>query len=654
VSSPKPKQARKPRVAQKTPASKKTAAAKKAPAARKTTAPGKRPAAKKRVRRKVYNERHISIFLICIGLLQTVFLGSLLFVLIRIGIPDIRTVANYQPPQATVIYDRRGNIVDRMFTENRTVIPLAAMSPHLPKAFVAAEDGRFFEHGGLDFFSVLRAAIKNFRDGARSQGGSTITQQVAKSLLLTPEKTYIRKFKEAILAWRIDTLLSKEEILYIYLNQIYLGEGTHGVEAAAQVYFDKSAAELTLGECALLAGLPQAPSRYALFDHLDRAVHRQKYVLNRMAADGYVSAEAAKNAYDKKIKLSARSQRSSDINGYYLEVVKKRSRALLGMPLQTAGVKIYSNLDSGMQEKATSAVLRGVKASFARQSVRGKGTKVVPQAALVCLETGNAKVRALVGGTSFKKSPFNRATQAKRPVGSTFKPFVYAAALNKGWLPGSLINDGPISIAGKDGKRWSPKNYSGKYHGQTTLANALANSFNAATVRLMQKVGHDEVHRIARNAGITAKMQTDLSLALGAIDVSVLEMTAAYTAFAGNGTFLKPALIDKIVLADGSVIRPGETRRKLVAKSSVVRHMQSMLAGVVKKGTGKAVSGVPGVRGGKTGTSDENRDAWFVGYDKKFTVGVWVGNDRNQSIGSRESGGTTAAPIWRDFMMAVQ
>ena len=619
--------------------------------ARKPRKTKKTAASKPRVRRKVYGEKHISFFLILVCLLQTVFLGGLLFVLISLQIPNISTVANYQPRQATVIYDRHKNIVDRIFVENRTVIPLGAMSPYLPNAFVAAEDGRFYEHPGLDFFSVLRAAINNIRHGAKGQGGSTITQQVAKSLLLTPEKTYVRKFKEAILAWRIDQLLGKKEILYIYLNQIYLGEGAHGVEAAAQIYFGKSAARLTLGECALLAGLPQAPSRYSLFNHLDRAVKRQKYVLNRMAADGFVSAAAAKKAYKAKIHLKRGIKRSANANGFYLAEVRKRSRAILGVPLQTAGAKIYTNLDAAMQKKAAVAVSKGVKASAARQTLKKKGAGVVPQGALVCIETAHAKIRAVTGGTSFKKSPFNRATQAKRPAGSTFKPFVFAAALYKGWTSQSSILDSPLSIKGKDGSFWEPKNYGGKYYGTTTLSKALIHSLNSASVRLMQGIGYKDVHKIARMAGLTSDFPPDLSLALGATDVSLLEMTAAYTIFAGNGTFTKPSFIDKIVLTDGSVIRPAlENKTKKVLSASVLRQMRSMLKGVVKQGTGRAVKNVTGVQGGKTGTSDDNRDAWFIGYDKKYTVGVWVGNDLNQPLGRSESGGKTAAPIWRDFL----
>ncbi|MBU1568347.1 MAG: PBP1A family penicillin-binding protein [Proteobacteria bacterium] len=617
--------------------------------------PDNKPSEAVAPKRSIYTEKHISIFFILVCLLQTVFLGWMLHFLISLKIPDISAVASYNPSQATIIYDRHGQIVDRMFVEDRTVIPLTAMAPFLAKAFVAAEDGRFYEHPGLDFFSVLRAAINNFIDGAKSQGGSTITQQVIKSLLLTPEKTYIRKFKEAILAWRIDKLMTKDEILHIYLNQIYLGEGAYGVEAAAQTYFGKSSARLSLGESALLAGLPQAPSRYSLFDHLDKAVERQKYVLNRMAEDGYVGTEAAQLAYEAKILLNSRSQQATDDNAFYVEVVKKRARVILGVPLQTAGAKIYTHLDSRMQENGAVAVRQGVRASFARQTLSGKDVDTLLQGGLVCMETATGKVMAAVGGTSFSLSQFDRATQARRPAGSTFKPFVYAAALGQGWSSGSPIEDSPLSIAGKDGKVWSPHNYSGRYHGQTTLADALTHSLNTATVRLMQKIGYKEVHKIARSVGLGPNLPANLSLALGATEVSILQMTAAYVPFAGNGTYIEPSFMDKIVLADGTVILPekGRKRRK-VLNPGVLLQMRSMLRAVVTEGTGKAVAEVPGVGGGKTGTTDDYRDAWFIGYDNIYTAGVWVGNDGNEPMAKGESGGAAAAPIWRDFMMAMR
>ncbi len=617
--------------------------------------PENKPAVGATDSRGVYTEKHISIFFIVVCLLQTAFLGGMLYFLISLKIPDISAVASYNPSQATVIYDRHGRIVDRMFIEDRTVIPLSAMAPFLPKAFVAAEDGRFFEHPGLDFFSVLRAASKNFLDGAKSQGGSTITQQVIKSLLLTPEKTYIRKFKEAILAWRIDKLMSKEEILHIYLNQIYLGEGAYGVEAAAQIYFGKSSSRLTLGECALLAGLPQAPSRYSLFDHLDRAVERQKYVLNRMAADGYVGTEAAQLAYEEKIHLNPRSQQATDDNGYYLEVVKRRVRALLGVPLQTAGARIYTHLDSGMQESGAVAVRKGVRASFARQTLAGSEVDPLLQGGLVCIETASGKVLAAIGGTSFSLSPFDRATQAKRQAGSTFKPFVYAAAISQGWSSTSPIDDSPLTITGKDGKAWTPHNYSGRYHGVTTLADALTHSLNSATVRLMQTIGYKDVHKLARSVGLGPDLPPNLSLALGTTEVSILQMTAAYTPFAGDGTYIEPSFIDKILLADGTQFSPEKDyKRRRVLDPGVLTQMRSMLRSVVTEGTGKAAAEVPGVGGGKTGTTDDYRDAWFIGYDDTYTAGVWVGNDGNEPMGTGESGGAAATPIWRDFMLAMR
>lgn len=542
-----------------------------------------------------------------------------------------------------------------MFTENRTVVPLKSMAPHLAEAFVAAEDGRFFEHPGLDLVSVLRALVNNIRTGEKSQGGSTITQQVAKSLLLSPEKTYIRKFKEAILAYKIDKVMTKKEILYIYLNQIYLGEGAYGVEAAAQKYFGKSASELSLGECALLAGLPQAPSRYALRSHLDRAVVRQRYVLNRMADDGYIKASQARAAYKQKIVLVRHGRLPEGDQNYYLDEVKKQARRLLGRNLQTAGARIYSNYDPKIQQAAVSALRHGMKeVDKYQKKAGGKGRNEKPQAALVAIETRSGRVVGLVGGRSYKKSPFNRASQAKRPAGSTFKPFVYAAAMEMGMTPATPIDDSPISIKGADGKMWRPKNYGGKYYGPTSLNTALTHSLNGATVRLMKKTGYRRVHDIAIKAGLRAQLPPDLSLSLGAVDVSLLDMVGAYTVFAGNGTYTPPRIIDKIVTGDGKLILPPGTTRSTALSRTAVGKMKIMLKSVVQSGTGRAVKAVPNVQGGKTGTSDENRDAWFIGFDNRITAGVWVGYDHNRSLGKKGSGGQSAAPIWREFMLGLQ
>ena len=624
---------------------KKTPAVKTSPA-KSTARPSTRKSPSKRSVRRVYTEKDIYVLLLIIVILQALLLGGALRARQSLHLPDLAAIACYQPPQATIIYDSDGRIVDRMFTENRTVVPLSRMSKYLVPAFIAAEDGDFFEHDGLDFISMLRALINNLQSGRRGQGGSTITQQVTKLILLTPEKTWNRKIREAILATLIDREFSKEDILQIYLNQIYLGEGAFGVEAAAQIYFGKSAARLTLGECTLLAGLPQAPSRYSLFDHEARAAERQRYVLNRMTENGYITSEQAREVWATPVQLNLRPQLAGEENGYYLDEVKKQARELIGGPLQTSGARVYTWLDSALQKRALQAVAQGI-ADVTVRAGGGSQTGKTPQAALVALETKTGKVRALVGGTSFSASPFNRAIQARRQAGSTFKPFLYAAALEDGWQADSSILDAPLSIRGGGGRMWTPKNYNNKYMGEVTLLQALTNSLNTAAVRLMGRVGWKKTVAIATQAGITAKMPHDLSLALGAVDLSPLQLTSAYAIFADDGIYHPPSLISKIVLHDGRVIRPEGVAQRVLSQQ-IATEMQGMLYNVVVNGTGRN-AWVPGILGGKTGTSDSSRDAWFVGFTNNMIAGVWVGYDNNQPMG-HESGGKTAAPVWRMLM----
>lgn len=609
----------------------------------------KKPATKRPTKRRVYNDKHIIGFFFSICLVLTILLGTVLFGLVSLRIPDIKNVAHYQPMQTTYIFDRHGEVVERIFVENRTVVPLSKMPDLLGKAFVAAEDGRFFEHPGLDFISVLRAAINNARKGRRGQGGSTITQQVAKSLLLTPEKTYLRKFKEAILAWRIDTLLSKEEILFIYLNQIYLGGGAHGVEAASQVYFAKHVWDLDLAEMTILAGLPQAPSRYSPLKHPERAVARQKYVLNRMAADGYIDSKQAQIAFNRNLVFGKKANSlTTRESGYYTQVVKKQARAALGVPLTQAAARIYTNLDGNMQRRGIQAIKSGTDNVYKRQG--GKR----PQGALVTIDACSGKVRALVGGTDFVEAPFNRAYQAKRPAGSIFKPLVYATALAKGFSPNSTISDSPLSITGGDGKKWTPKNFSGTYHGTVTLMKALTHSYNIPAIRVLQKVGVESVHKTAIDSGLSGKLTPDLSLALGAVDVSPLEITAAYSPYVCKGVYSEPRFIDRLVNGAGEKVFIEERKRVSVYTKVVAANMKMMLKSVVHSGSGKKAQGLLGETGGKTGTTNENRDAWFVGFNNRLLTGVWIGHDRNKSLGKHENGGKTAAPIWLNYMKKIK
>ena len=600
-------------------------------------------------RRKPLNEKHIVGFLFAVCAVLSLFLGGLLVVLDQLKIPDISNVSHYRPLQSTMILDRHGEVVDLVYEENRIVVPLDRMHPLLPKAFVAAEDSRFYEHPGLDSFSVLRALINNLRTGRKSQGGSTITQQVAKGLLLTPEKTYLRKFKEAILAKKIDSLLSKDEILYIYLNQIYLGEGAHGVEAAARTYFGKHASELSIGEIALLAGLPQAPSRYSPIKNLSKARARQRYVLNRMAADGYISDDQARKEYAVPVRISSNKPSRATYNGYYLEEVKKRAEQMLGVSLKRAGVRIHTNLDQHLQLQAQKSLQSGLEAVFRRQKQKS-GHAGRPEGAIVCIDGCGARVRALTGGSNYLRTPFNRAIQARRPAGSVFKPLVYGAAFERGWSSDSAVVDQPLSIRGSDGKPWKPKNFSGVYHGRTTVGKALIHSYNIPAIKVLGRVGLQPVHRLARQAGISSDLPPDLSLALGAVDVSLLEMSAAYLPFVCDGLYSQPTLIERIEDLEGKEVYRHEHNSREVLSPEAAREIKRLLVEVISEGTGKKAQGLAGVSGGKTGTSDENRDTWFIGFNRNLISGVWIGHDRNQSLGENENGGTTAAPVWLDFM----
>lgn len=568
-------------------------------------------------------------------------------------LPALNAVTDYQPPQATLILDRNGEVVEHIAQEYRIFTPLTDMPPLLSKAFVAAEDGRFYRHSGLDFLSIPRAIYSNLKDGKRSQGASTITQQVVRALLLTPEKTYIRKLKEAILAWRIDRLLTKEQILTIYLNEIYLGKGAYGVEAAAQTYFGKESRQLTLAEVALLAGLPQAPSRYSPGKSQEAAIARQRYVLNRMVVEGYISQDEARAAFADPLYFRDRTgasvspSPSPTANVWYLDLVKRRAAEILKRPLAGAGAKIYTFLDQKLQKKANDAVENGAQAVVSRWALRGQ-RRLPPQAALVCIEPDSGRVAALIGGLDFSASSFNRAAQARRPAGSVFKPFVYAVALQKGSQPDALIDDTPLTVDMGQGNAWSPKNVDDKYHGQISLSRALAISSNVAAVRLLRQVGIEPVRELARQAGIASPMPSDLSLALGAVDVSPIEMTAAFAVFANNGMFHEPIVIDHIETADGQYLSGGGSGRHVLPED-IARSMKTMLTGAVREGTG-SLAALPATVAGKTGTSNDNRDAWFIGFTDHYLAGVWVGYDHNEELGEREGGGHTAAPIWRNFM----
>jgi len=613
------------------------------------------PAGKKKTsgtagKTRPWTQVHCFFFLIGISFALTLFISLTLYLFVLLAIPNLKSIKDYEPKMTTMILAGNHQVVKEIFEENRRVVSMEMVPDLLPKAFVAAEDARFYEHPGVDVWSIFRALFHNLRAGTKAQGGSTITQQVTRSLLLSRKKVYSRKIKEAILAYRIDSVMSKDEILYIYLNQIYLGEGAHGVQAAARTYFNKNVKDLSLGQMALLAGLPQAPSRYSPFKDRESAKTRQAYVLNRMAEEGYISAEAAREAFREPLVLNM--SRDDQFGAeYYMQQVSNYVGTKYGQEtLTTGGLTIYTFLDPPIQRSAMISIQRGLADLTPTGKKEGK-----PQAAMVVMETGTGKVRAVVGGADFTASQFDRAIQARRQPGSAFKPIVYAAALEKGFRPDSLFMDEPLSLAGASrGRVWEPKNFDNKYHGPTTLETGLIHSRNIVAIKLLQEVGINRVVRMTRDLGISSKIKPDLTLALGSSGISLLEMTGAYSAFANQGSFTPPLFIEKIIDRYGNVLEENSPAKVRVMSEKTANDMDRMLQEVIRQGTGRQARGLKTTAAGKTGTTDNNMDAWFIGYTRDFLAGVWVGHDTNISLGKYGSGGQAAAPIWLNFMKQVE
>lgn len=609
-------------------------------AAKKTTTPRR-----KSQKKKPLEHSQIIIFLLTTCGLTTIVIGFALAWLISLNLPDIRRAADYRPLVATIILDRNGVKIDAIFKkEYRILIPQGQMEPLLAKAFVAAEDARYFEHPGLDLFSIVRAAFNNLRSGRHSQGGSTITQQVTRGLLLTREKTWSRKIAEAILSYRLERMLSKEEILNIYLNEIYLGAGAYGVEAAARVYFSKSAKDLNLAEIALLAGLPQSPSRYSPIRNFSAAKARQRYVLNRMAEDEIITAETARRAWKYQLRLN-KSQKHKHASGYFTAYVRMLLKERYGdEKIYRQGLTVWTTLDSRLQTIARQSISNGTLSVQKRQNNRPR-----PEGALVAIENSTGRIRAMVGGNDYRKSPFNRAVSASRQPGSAFKPFVYAAAFEKGMSADMVLNDGPFSFRNRDGSVWQPRNYSNRHHGPTTLTNALVYSRNIITIKLLQKVGVRPVIKLAARAGIVSEMLPELTLALGSSPANLLEMTSAYTIFPAQGLHRKPRAITRVRDRNGRITPwPNPASTRAISKQSA-GEVTSILRRAIAMGTGSKARGIAGAAG-KTGTTNNNLDAWFIGYNNKLTTGIWIGHDRGRSLGKKETGGRAAAPIWKNFM----
>lgn len=538
-----------------------------------------------------------------------------------------------RPPNVTIVADDGTVLAEHGL--RRDHIRVGQLPSYMTNAVLAIEDRRFYSHFGVDPLGLIRAAWRNYHAGGVVEGGSTITQQLAKNLFLSSERTLSRKFEEMILAVWLETKFSKAQILELYLNRVYFGAGTFGVEAAAKRYFAKSARHVSLAEAALLAGLLKAPSRYAPTEHPKRAEERASIVLTAMVDAEFIGGAQAMAALAEP----ARVQDPSGINGYEYAVdwAAEQLPDLIGEP--SSNLIVETTIDATLQRRAQRAVGLAVSSNG--------GFINADQGAAVVMDT-NGAIRALVGGRSYKASQFNRAVKSLRQPGSAFKPVVYLAALEAGLTPATVIQDAPVSING-----WRPKNYSGDYAGPVTMRDALARSLNTVAVRLTMEVGRWRVIRTARRLGISSPLHDNPSIALGTGEVTLLELTGAYVPFANGGSGIFPHIIKRVRTTSGKVIyepNPGGAGRVMALPFAGA--MNAMMSDTISRGTGKnaALDGRPAA--GKTGTSQDFRDAWFVGYTAQYVGGVWVGNDDSTPM-KRVTGGGLPAQIWREIMTAA-
>ena len=598
------------------------------------------------------------------GLAQMLALGFMQWSLYTIvsGLPSREDLKGLgQMAQATVLFDAQDRPAFSIFEEQRREVPLEAVSPHLIAAIVAIEDQRFYDHGGVDVVRIAGAGLANLREGRRAQGGSTLTQQLARQSLLTLDKTFRRKLQEALLAMRIEREYTKQQILELYLNKMYFGAGLYGAEAAALGYFGKSAHDLTVDEAALLAGLVKSPSTLAPTVNVDRAIARRNVVLQAMLGTGVIDEPTYTQARAAKVHLKDGLRKDEPFGQYFKEAVRIALVERFGRErVYEGGLKVYTTIDLDMQKAAESAAEASLQELDKRRAAALKARKRAPdadgsalQAALIAIDPRTGQVRAMVGGRSFADSHFNRAMQARRQPGSAFKPFVYAAALENGYTTASLITDLDLPIDLPDGA-WTPED--GHSEGtEMTMRSALKTSSNRAAVRMIEGLGIPAAVEYAKRLGL-GDVPAVPSLALGSGEVTLLDLTAAYGAFANAGVLNAPSLLRRVEDADGQVIFEAEPQAQAAVTPQTAFLMSTMLADVINAGTAwKARQiGFKLPAGGKTGTTNDYHDAWFVGFTPSLVSGVWVGYDAPQPIlpGSAYAG-DVAVPMWAGFMKAA-
>jgi len=681
-----------------------------------------------------------------------ILLGSLggIFLAYESDLPQVSSLEDFQPNIITEVYTADGKLLGDFAIERRVVVSFKDIPPHLRNAVVAVEDADFWKHIGINPWRVPGAAIANFRSGRRGQGSSTLTMQLSRVLFLTPEKTYERKIKEVLLAFQIEKSFTKEEIFALYCNQVYFGHGNYGVEATSEFLYSKPIGQLSLAEAALVAGLPQNPSRLSPVEHADRALARRNHVLDRMVEESYISSAEAEKAKTEPLSLKLRKDRPS-IAPYFLEEVRKYLEREYGSQrIYQGGLRVYTTLDSALQLSANQSVrqgllrldrrargftpptatilkdgqfpasirleewdapiavgdvVRGVVESSDRSLAvvrigdykailgpaditwtgrryvsevlpRGaivpflvqalgeesgeKRAKVFPQqeprveGALLALEPKTGAVKAMVGGFDFERSKFNRATQAFRQVGSAFKPIVYAAAFERaGYTAATIIVDAPIAFPDNQGV-WTPHNYDYAFWGPIPVRRAIEQSRNIPAIKTLQAVGIETGIEYAHKLGLTGELPPYLPLAIGAGEATLQEMTAAFSAFANEGLRMKPYYITRITDREGNVIEESRPVAKDAIRADTAYLMTSLLKGVVERGTAARARALKRPIAGKTGTTNDFTDGWFIGYEPGLAAGVWVGFDeKRESLGRGNDGGRTALPIWMQFWAAA-
>ena len=734
------------------------------PKTKKEKSSKKKKKTKKKRRGGFFKWLSMAVFSIFITTLLIGFIGILaIYYTFTDELPDVRVLKSFEPSTVTLMYSDQDKLIAELYLEKRIVVPLNKIPTQLKQAALAVEDANFYRHMGIDLKAVFRAFLTNMKAGRVVEGGSTITQQLSKTLFLTRERSLARKIKEAILSIRMELIFTKDEILEMYLNQIYYGHGSYGVEAAARTYFGKSVQNLSLDEVAIIAGLPKSPNNYSPYRNPKRARSRRNHVIRRMAQEGFIKSNEAKQAMKKPFTLGEVTNMLNRAP-YFVEYIRKQLMTMYGRnKVYKSGLKVYTTLNIEKQILAQEATKKNLLIADKRYGYRGPlgtmdislpeivlqeslseinnftegihpktgtnikglvksvnkeyltvltgqgegiielkdmdwarepnikvdgrwarihrvdknfypGDKILVkvlgiyesgslwslsleqepevESALISLEPHTGHIKALIGGYDFSKSQFNRAIQAVRQPGSVFKPIVYATAISKGFSPASIIIDSPIIFKEKDHDfdKWKPVNFEKKFYGPTPLRKALAKSRNIITVKLLQKIGTRSVIQMAKNLGINSHLENNLSIGLGSSGVTLKELVSAYSAFANRGIRVEPQGIRYVENRNGKILYKNSQKITQPITSGTAQIITSLLQSVVQEGTAKKVRSLNRPTAGKTGTTNNYIDAWFMGFTPKLITGVWVGKDNVEPLGRNETGSRTAIPIWLDYM----